>query len=155
MGDRGWFHAGDCVLCVGDPMNPTQKIKAKLASLEAMERAASPGPWFNGYWSGQCHENHLHTGQGSCKYKYEKRTENEYSKQCVSSGAVENMELISGIHPPNAAFIAAAKSEFPSLLSTISELVEALEDVLENSVSKEYAREVAKDALDRAGERLG
>lgn len=55
--------------------------------LRQIAEAATPGPWWKGSWSGQCHMPHMH-GRGSCKYEYTRK-----DSDCVST-EMENQTLI-------------------------------------------------------------
>lgn len=119
----------------------TQKIKAKLAELEAMERAATPGPWRD-------------DSEGTSLNVFADFRDDV----AIIADADQDPQLTFDETCANAAFIAAAKSEFPSLLATISDLVEALENV-KNSRKLTYSDAdkvdaIAQAALDRAGERF-
>lgn len=44
-----------------------------LDRIEGLAKAATPGPWQHGYWSGQCHKKHTHhgpSGPDPCVYDY-------------------------------------------------------------------------------------
>ncbi len=41
-----------------------------LKQLRKLAENATPGPWHVGYWAGQCHLEHHHTGESNCKYDY-------------------------------------------------------------------------------------
>lgn len=93
-----------------------------LDEIDARANAATPGPWLDGEWSGQCHLHHQH-GHGAnppCKYDYTL----DKGTGCVSLHT-ENQELIgwkaSGrvLSRPDATFIAAARSDVPKLVKAL------------------------------------
>lgn len=89
---------------------------ARLDEIRERVEKATPGPWFNGNWSGRCFEDHEHRG-GVCKYKYEKvlsgDREDWFSKYV--SAAKEGVQLIGSddlgpiLNIDDATFIAHAR----------------------------------------------
>ena len=71
----------------------TDLIKTAKELIEKAEKA-TPGPYFNGYWSGQCHMKHAH-GSGQCKYEYKKVIDADFAASYVCA-AEENKELVGG-----------------------------------------------------------
>ncbi len=107
------------------------KLLARIAELEGIEAGATEGPWFQGYWSGQCHRKHTH-GIGNCRYEYTRRIGDGYRETQIGT-AIENMSLIVGnegeLAPKNAKFIVEARNTFLPLLSCLREAVEALGEI--------------------------
>lgn len=106
-------------------MNPTLEI---LDEIEKRANAATPGPWFNGHWSGRCFEKHVH-GKGECNYQYKKYENNQY----VS--APNNIELIGSddggpiLRKHNAKFIAESRTDIPKLTAALRVAIEALDNI--------------------------
>ena len=95
--------------------------------------AATPGPWWLGYWAGQCHIHHkdedgkftpAHPGREQCKYEYTRVTDNEHFADTVSA-AEENVQLIDHAER-NAALIASA----PTDLALAVEMIEVMREAL-------------------------
>ena len=65
-----------------------------LDDLESKAKAATPGPWKPGHWSGQCHMDHRH-GRGNCDYQYtfvEPAPDNcGWSTICMSNEPVQHI----------------------------------------------------------------
>jgi hypothetical protein len=110
-------------------------INKALAEIKERADKATEGPWFNGYWSGQCLLHHekdtpWHPGPPECVYTYRKITDNEHFKACVSA-AEENVNVISNdqVSLRNAVFIAHARQDIPMLLSALEIAIEALRNI--------------------------
>lgn len=117
-------------------MDAMSALESILAPIEARAEAATKGPWFKGSWAGRCHLQHVH-GKGDCVYQFTKM-----DSCCVSSDAVENMELIGWddngqiLSANDADFIAHARQDIPRLIAlarsqaeVIAQLVGALERI--------------------------
>lgn len=108
--------------------------------VECRERldAATPGPWWLGYWVGQCKIHHkdedgkytpFHPGQPECKYEYSRVTDSERFKDTVSSPE-ENVQLIDHAGR-NAELIANAPSDLKLLIEVVELQSVALEKINE------------------------
>lgn len=92
--------------------------KPSLRALRELHEKATPGPWENCAWTGQCHKRHQHGGP-SCKYDPVCLT-GEYWEQHVSAngheiiGSDESGPILSR---EDASFIAAARNALPALLA--------------------------------------
>lgn len=104
----------------------------ELYEIEVRVNAASPGPWFQGYWSGKCglyHGQPAHPGPPACVYTYHLVEGDDYFDRYVSGpepvtivGAGENGPMISR---QDAEFIANARQDIPRLLAEIARLKHA------------------------------
>lgn len=123
----------------------TQKIKDKIAEMMAMERAATPGPWYwngcAGVWCGTSMDDHgpfIASTYDDEKYMAEEAHENSH-------------------------LIAASRNALPALLATLSEMVGVLEelaDLMDDVRTGDYSpdnftTQPARAALDRAADRFG
>lgn len=133
-------------------MTPTQKIKAKLASLSAMERAASEGPW--GIDAGL---NYTQTKKGT---QFQHIMGQRGAAICNTSHfdpVVVGGEVYSeGRHGKmeDAQIIVEARNNLKPLLATISELVEALDEISRYPSGTHGSAHLAQAALERAEKRL-
>ncbi len=112
-------------------MNPTQKIKAKLAELEAMERAATPGPW--------------------------KMSHNADHSSC---GAVIRHTLHGVVTPSGCAdqsLIASSRTALPDLVKALRKAVEGLEHARLNIIAGQTntAKLKCEDSLSAVAAALG
>lgn len=121
-----------------------------LTELETLAKAATPGPWFKGSWSGQCHLKHMHD-RTICQYEYSKS-----NSDCVSISNKENFELIgyddygTVLNTKDAAYIAAVNPETVlTLIETIRVMREAVTYLLSFPVGTR-AHEVGTEALAQA-----
>ncbi len=120
-----------------------------LTDSDERAKAATPGEWFHGDWSGQCFDEHQHSRE-TCNYKYTKNV----GAPAVGMSGQENHHVISwgDVSKCNAAHIAANNPDHVLKLNAlIREMAEALEAYL-NAGFKEARREAsdkAKAALAR------
>lgn len=103
----------------------------ELILIELLADKATPGPWFAGYWSGQCHKDHgigrmRHPGPPECVYDYTKNEESDHFIRYV--GAPNKVQLIGGddygpiLSGYDAAFIAATREAVPALIAEVRRL---------------------------------
>jgi hypothetical protein len=103
-------------------------LTSQLAAMKARLEAATPGPWFKGGWSGQCHMRHMHaSNDGPCHYEY---TKNSYPGH-VSSGDesdpnehVITTEEYGQMSDDDAEFIAHAPTDIRRLIAMLEKAIE-------------------------------
>lgn len=92
----------------------------ELEELELLEKAATPGPWFTGSWSGRCYMNHAH-GKGVCNYEYTMAQE----PGLLACASRPNLEIVGYddwgkiLSDKDAAFLAAARNALPGLIAEV------------------------------------
>jgi hypothetical protein len=101
-----------------------------LAEVKARSKAATPGPWFSGSWSGRCHLKHAH-GRDICRYEY---TFNSDWKACVVArsedgthiNVVTTTEEYGALSDTDSEFIAHAPTDIDRLREMVEKQTEAL-----------------------------
>lgn len=123
-----------------------QKIENRLKQTEA----ATPGPWFYGYWAGLCHIKHQH-GLGSCKYEMVKRVAGG-TNMCADKP--EGITVFSTtdeyivMDKSDGEFIASARTNYPAALRALKKAVVELKKYAEcasNSPAIEALAEIEKE----------
>ena len=117
--------------------------------LRRLAQAATPGPWFAGAWSGQCHINHggIHPGPPGCKYDYVKTEAYGFvSADAPGMSVVSETKNGTQMAARDKGFIAAAN---PAAVLALLDRIEALEKEVTQSERKgaEEMRERAAKAV--------
>jgi hypothetical protein len=106
-----------------DAPTPTPDITALVSHLRGLMEKATPGPWVNGSWLGQCHMKHEH-GRGDCRYEYTLAADGDYWLRNISAGSDTDPIMIAepnengpALSLANAALIVAAVNALPQLLA--------------------------------------
>ena len=105
-------------------------LEAAVRLIE-LSKAASEGPWFYGYWSGQCHLNHLH-GRDVCKYDMEK-CENQGTDMCSEGFGGRGVTVFSttdeyiAMDKADGQLIAHSRNEIERVCEALVEAVSALD----------------------------
>ena len=107
-----------------------------LDDLESKAKAATPGPWKPGHWSGQCHMDHRH-GRGNCDYQYtfvEPAPDNcGWSTICMSNEPVQHIttcDEYGSLSKEDSKYIASAS---PDVVLKLLAVVRAAIELGENS----------------------
>ncbi len=129
----------------------------RLTSIKARLERATPGPWWLGYWSDQCHIHHkdengkftpFHPGREECKYEYTRITDNEHFADTVCAPQ-ENVQIIDHAGC-NAQLIAHAPQDLRDLLAALECALNALRifslEVPESINATELQTEMTKAA---------
>ena len=101
------------------------------AELKRLADAATPGPWFVGYWGGRCRLDHRH-GTPACQYDYSKSETYSSEGTSIAASEVGRVVVRSGydgaeIDEADARYIAAANpAAVLDLLAENERLREAL-----------------------------
>ena len=113
--------------------------------LRRLAQKATPGPWFAGAWSGQCHINHggIHPGPPACRYDYLK-TEAYGFVSAEQPGVTIIAETTNGVSMAgrDKGFIAAAN---PAAVLALLDRIEALEKQV-GEAERKGAEEMRKAA---------
>ena len=102
-----------------------------IDDLESKAKAATPGPWKPGHWSGQCHMDHRH-GRGNCDYQYtfvEPAPDNcGWSTICMSNEPVQHIttcDEYGSLSKEDSKYIASAS---PDVVLKLLAVVKAAKD---------------------------
>lgn len=126
-------------------------IKALIARVRELDKAATPGPWVNDCWTGQCNLEHEH-GRGSCKYNY-RLGKNNISHHYISRAdepiqVVTTTDEYGALGKNDGSLIAQYRTAAPLLAEALEIALVALEHIYQ--IDEDPGIEhIAKDALDR------
>jgi hypothetical protein len=100
-----------------------------IGLLTELDKRATPGPWMNGSWRGQCHKEHPHHGRGGddpCKYDYTMMRGDDQDREVSLDGArtlIGHDEYDYVLRLDDARLIAELRTLLPDIITALKQTV--------------------------------